>query len=275
MISEVVKNLKYVKLSKTNVDLSYFPDFMIVGPHRTGTTWIYKNLRRHPQIFMSRPKEIFYFNLLNEPCHPLYCSNDLRWYLKFFHDTPKSYLDSLIAYRELYNPKVRGEATASYAVMGKDLINEIVILNPKIKVILMIRNPLERAWSHIKYTLIKKTHRKLPDVPNIEFETFLRSDPQIANGHYTTMIDNWSSLLYDGNLFIGLFDDIKKSPQQLLMKIFSFLDVRKDPQYTKFAQRKINVTDSEPIPNRYREMFEDIFKDELEKLYTTYGLYWK
>jgi len=56
--------LKYVKVSKKNISLKNFPDFFVLGPPRTGTTWLYENLKQHPEIYMSAPKEVFYFHSL-------------------------------------------------------------------------------------------------------------------------------------------------------------------------------------------------------------------
>ena len=47
--------LRWVKVAP-GTSLERFPDFMIVGPQRTGTSWLYVKLRFHPGIQLSRPK---------------------------------------------------------------------------------------------------------------------------------------------------------------------------------------------------------------------------
>ena len=42
------------------------PDFLIIGPQRTGTTWLHAHLRFHPQIFLSEPKELYFFSSLEQ-----------------------------------------------------------------------------------------------------------------------------------------------------------------------------------------------------------------
>src|SRR6185295_15366672 len=118
----VIRKLHWVHVSDPDaIRLELFPDFLIVGPQRTGTTWLHAHLRFHPQILLSEPKEIFFFSRLKVPDHPGYQSNELSWYLRFFREplwrgAAKTAL-SLWRYRELYRPSVRGEATASYAAL--------------------------------------------------------------------------------------------------------------------------------------------------------------
>lgn len=148
---KVIESMPDFKLSDSNSNLKIFPDFLIVGPQRTGTTWLAQNIKNHPQIIFSQPKELFFFNSLPKS-HPFYTSNDLTWYLKHFEQ--KWILKN---YRDLFYKKIRGEGTASYAAMSKDSINNVVKLNPDIKVIVMARNPVKRAWAHAKKDLLNKS----------------------------------------------------------------------------------------------------------------------
>ena len=275
-----ISNLKYVRQSDTRIDLSHFPDFMIIGPQRTGTTWLYENLNQHPQIFLSNPKEIFYFNTLDKPDNPRHRSNDLAWYLNFFYDTPEQYshrnMNALANFGERYKPKIRGEATASYAAMNRDLIKEIVILNPNIKIILMIRHPVARAWSHVKFFIMDQSTKTFAEYSESEFKNFFNMDYQIACGRFTEIIKNWSSLVKEGNLFVGSFYDIGKFPDQLLLRLFKFLGVRSSPKYIRpSARERINSTEEIEIPEKYRKMLEEMFQDELEKLEQTFDLSWE
>jgi hypothetical protein len=62
VVSEAVRaRLRFVR-ARGDEDLSRFPDFLIIGPQRTGTTWLHAHLRFHPQIFLSEPKELYFFS---------------------------------------------------------------------------------------------------------------------------------------------------------------------------------------------------------------------
>ena len=275
---ETIQNLNYVKVANPQIDLSHFPDFLIIGPQRTGTTWLYYNLRTHPQIFFSRPKEIFYFNLLNMPDFPRYQSNELAWYLNFFYENPVGYLwkniKALKNYQEFYKPQIRGEATASYAAMDVEIIRDLVSLKPDIKIILMIRNPIDRAWSHAKLHLLRHSNKKFAEISEQDFNDFFNHPYNLSCGVYTKMINNWSAFLKKENFFIGFYDDIEKRPEELLSNIFSFLGIDNDSKYNKFARAFFNATESIKIPEKYSELLENIFQNEIDELNQRFGLSW-
>ncbi len=272
-----------ITLSRTNINLNNFPDFLILGPQRTGSNWLYQNLKLHPQVFLTKPKEIYFFNGVKNPEYRKYQSNDLAWYLEFYDESFPSYLknnlEMLKKYGEFYIPKIRGEGTASYAAMPKDLIENIVILNPNIKAILMIRNPIMRAWSHAKKDLLNPSYlnnrigRALEEVTDNEFEEFFHES--YKTGDYSSMIQNWSSCLKEGNLFIGFFDDIDDCPHKLLLDIFNFLGISsKDKYISSKAEKKIKSTDKtkkRELPEKYQLILEELFEDEIMILEQKFG----
>ena len=275
----VLHQLQYVKVSNPALSLAHFPDFLIVGPQRTGTTWLHANLRYHPEIFLAEPKELFFFSRLKTPDNPKFQSNDLAWYLQFFHDPAWRFAlktaSSLWKYRRLYRPRVRGEATASYAAVDRDVIREIVVLNPDIKVILMIRDPIDRAWSHAKKDLVRNRNRRMSDVAESEFTAFFSDAYQRQCARYVAHYDNWAAHLKHGHLLVGVFDDIISRPEELLLKVMSFLGVTSDRRYIDRAVREaVNPTAASEIPERYRRLLADLFKDDIESLRQRFGLSW-
>src|SRR5215813_15521418 len=133
--------LKYVQIADQNIELDRFPNFLIVGPQRTGTTWLHANLRFHPQIMLSEPKELFFFSSLRPGDNPRFGSRELADYLRCFHEPLWRVVlrnaISLRRYREPYRPTIRGEATASYAALDRDVVDDIIALRPGIRAILM------------------------------------------------------------------------------------------------------------------------------------------
>lgn len=270
--------LRYVKLSGA-VDLSYFPDFLIVGPQRTGTTWLHAHLRYHPEIMLSEPKELFFFSSLKDPNSPRYRSNELSWYLQFFHEPLwrklLGHAISLWRYRTRYRPRVRGEATASYATLDPDVIQDIVALKPDIKVILMIRNPIDRAWSHAKKDLVRNRGRTFEEVSASEFEAFFGDPYQCQCARYVENIENWAAYLQKGHLLVGLFDDIDTRPEALLLAVMRFLGVSADRRYiSEEVRERVNPTESSKIPDRYRRFLEVLLQDDVRNLRERLGLSW-
>lgn len=280
MISaELQQRLRWIKVANPRLDLTRFPDVLIIGPQRTGTTWLHAHLRFHPQIQLSEPKEIFYFSRLKAPDDPKFQSNELEWYLRFFRE--KWWLRcaklglSLWRYRELYRPIVRGEATASYAALDEDVITEIVALKPDLKVITMIREPVDRAWSHAKKDLVRNRNRRFEEVGAAEFQHFFANPYQRQCAHYVQNCDRWAKHLRPGNLFVGLFDDVARRPHQLLLEVMRFLGVRSDRRYIAGdVGESVNPTTGSKIPPQHREFLERLFAEDLRQLQQRWGLAW-
>jgi len=273
----VIAQLQHVRRGNGPIDLRYFPDFLIVGPQRTGTTWLSANLRLHPQIFIPAVKELHFFSKLNQPDARYYSSSDLDWYLRCFRETPgdftKKTIASLIRFRELYHPRVRGEATASYAVLERGIIQDIVTLNPEIKVLFFIRNPVDRAWSHAKKGLL--VNRTLDEVPDSAFEEFFQQPFVRKCAKFTENIDRWSEMVPPGHVHVGLFDEIRLTPSKVLFDVFKFLGVKAARKYVpETVTETANPSEQVDIPERHKRFLTQLLQPELRSLEQRYGLHW-
>lgn len=269
--------LKFVKVSPGDtIDLDLFPSFMAIGPQRTGTSWLHENLVEHPQIFMPEQKELYYFNSLRFPdSHPVSLppvKPDLAWYLDFFKPTD-AFLETREAecqrqYGEPYVIHARGEATATYAAaLDEELIEEILVLRPDLRVAVIVRDPVERAWSHAKKDLPPQTGLTLGDIAEDDFKEFFGEWYQMRCGNYSEIIARWQSLLMPGHVWVGSFTQLTSDPGPLLLEFFDFIGVDRDRKYiTDTAGKKFNPTDETPIPEDIREVLQDIFAPEIRCL---------
>ena len=275
--AETRSRLRWVNVSET-AELDRFPDFFIVGPQRTGTSWLYVQLRFHPEILLSRPKEIFFFSSLKSRDPKRFVTDNLDWYLRFFRDPAWLWAAKtsvcLYRHRRFYRPRVLGESTASYAALAPDVIDDVVRLNPAIKVILMLRDPVARAWSDAKY-YFERRRKPISAVPTAEVKAFFTDEYQLKCSRYSQNYDNWSSRLLPGHLLLARFDDIALRPERMLMDIMGFLGVGDDPSYVHpSVRRPVNTTSSSRISDDYRNFLEDLFSDELARLRDRFGCAW-
>ncbi|MEM7203334.1 MAG: sulfotransferase [Planctomycetota bacterium] len=272
----VRERLSFVQVGTDRVDLRLFPDFLLIGPQRTATTWMHDCLCRHPQVFMPDVKEIYYFNALEWPgAYPSWMkpfSPELSWYLDHFEPSPKERQrrekECLAAWGEEFAPQARGEATASYAAgLSEKVIDDIVALNPAIKVVLVIRNPIERAWSHAKKDLALERGRSASEVSDEEFIEFTSQYYQVACGRYSRILDLWRPRLQPDALLIERFERVAQDPQGLLLDVLRFLGLRADPKYVGLeAERHTNPTAASPIPSAVNAVLHELFAGELEWL---------
>lgn len=260
------KIFELLQSRKSQVDPNLFPDFLVLGPQCTGTTWLSKNLRKHPNIFMTTPKELFFFTEQNL-CKFLRQEHefDLADYMSYFKWSRLPFLKQ--------KPLIKGEATASYAWQPLGVIQGIVSLNPNLKGIIMVRDPVDKVWSNLRRKMVgERGYADPKDVPDSEIDRFIHDPHQIGSAKFSTMIENWSQNLGEGNLFVGAFTDIAERPTELLVDLFNFLGVDADKDYvSKRAFKRIRVGKKRPLPERWQSQLEDIFQEERQRLRDDYG----
>ncbi|MEM7010898.1 MAG: sulfotransferase [Verrucomicrobiota bacterium] len=264
---DVAQQLRHVQ-AEVGDDLTRFPDFLILGPQRTGSSWLFRHLAAHPEVFFPREKETYYFSTLGQPDKDKYKYPKLSDYLQdAMVDAPLYRLRKLIRSGFQYAPKVLGDATASYAILAKDVIREICLLNPDIKALIMLRDPIERVRSHTKKSLTAHTGRSTNEVEFEEYDKFLRASGQLQKASYRQMIENWSTYLSDGYLMITEFRSVVEAPQQLLEEVLKFLGVEheKFPQ-TRELEEKVYSTGKGRLPDRVEERIQELYKPAVEDL---------
>jgi len=265
---KIIKELKYVRGLPPETCLKRFPDFIIAGPQRTGSTWLWNNLKRHPRVFFPFPKELFYFDLLDDHDHPKFVSADINRYLRFFDTDILTFLERNVqSFRrcgEFYAPKIYGEASASYAAMHEPLVKELTLINPGIKVIINYRDPVERAWSHAKKDILHHLNKRSYDeVSKKEFLDFFSLPYQLACGRYKDMMSKWLRHVKKENLFVLNFDDIVRDPMGLLLKVSGFLDIKPDKKYFRNPGKVYQKgPDAPPMPSDIKEYLTELFAEE-------------
>lgn len=110
------------------------PSFICIGGQRCGSTWLHHVLSAHPQVILS-PKESSFFNLRIR-------IEGIEWYKNLFKSTDSS------ANSQLANV-VRGDITPTYCAMFPYEVELTKKLVPDLKVLFIIRNPVDRMISKI------------------------------------------------------------------------------------------------------------------------------
>lgn len=221
------------------------PNFLIVGAVRSGTTALQGFLCQHPDIFMSHQKEL-YFLASDAPPDFQGPGDDI---------VNRIWVKSWDEYRSIFtkarNEKAIGEATPYYlcARQAPRLIKRYL---PDAKLIMVLRNPVSRAFSSYMYmrqygweqetnfssALAKEQQRKQNDWQYIWRYREL--------GLYSGQVQRFLDLFQKERIWIGIFDDFTEDPLSFVQNIFRFLDV--DDGFEPAFGEKRNASGSPRLP---------------------------
>jgi hypothetical protein len=228
------------------------PDFLIISPPKTGSTWLAANLARHPEIFVPAIKEVKYFSN--------YHWQDLSWYLGHFQDGQGC---------------VKGEASPSYALLPRRTIQRIHALFPKIKLIFLMREPITRAWSHAKHNYkfgeanFQHCRAKLNHIANETWRENFTHDWPLASGDYLGQLRRWLSVFPTSQCFVGFYEMIKTDPARLLRRILAFLEVEPGTDAPSNPLTEIiNAGLDKEIPHGLRPFLRDLLAARTQQLAT-------
>jgi len=185
---------------------------LIIGAGRSGTTSLYEFLDAHEGVCFSNVKEVNYFSLPD-----LYQRGE-RYYHAFFKKCKST-------------PVVVSADT--YLLMDYDAIPRIHEYNPKMKIIVMLRDPVERAYSSYNYSVNYGHHTAYEDfLDSMEEEKNIREEEDIVSrnntGHfygslYYEHLSRWEAVFPREQILLLKTSDLKDSPQKLTRELYTFL----------------------------------------------------
>ena len=228
--------------------------FLGIGVQRSASSWLHFHLRNHPEIFMPKRKELHYFSsstiypsqsrlsvprfsqrLLASPnirkevfkninmhCRNLLNSADISAFaqgIKFelAHYSDQWYLSQL----DSGDGRLRGEITPAYSFLEPQDIERVLRLLPNVKIILTLRDPIDRSVSQLRHVLqngfIKPSAQAI--------DNFVGSRGLALRNDYPSMIANWRSALKSDSFFLDYYDNLQTNQEEFLGNIFHFLGV--------------------------------------------------
>lgn len=185
------------------------PDFIVLGGHKCGTTSLHNYLRQHPQIVLPRIKGT---DLLNKPDR-LFSFDS---YLQQFMDAPKE--------------AIWGEVSSIYLYLER-VFERIKLLLPGVKIIILLRNPADRAYSDFMASKKKPADKT--------FEELIDQGKYLRNGFFSIHIKKYLDSFEKEKIKIILFDNFTSNTRYVIRDLFDFLGV--DPNFqtdAAFISRK-------------------------------------
>lgn len=252
-LTQSIKHIPY----RLSARLRKKPDFLIIGVMKGGTTSLYDWLNQHPDIQMSRTKEVNYFS--------------------------KYYYNSMLHYRSFFClkkiNKLAGEASPYYffhphvpSRVKKDL--------PKAKIILLLRDPVYRAYSHYQMVkgidcaidfnealelessrigILKEKFEKRPYYFKFSHEAYSYK----SKGLYFEQLSNWLKYYKKEDILFIKSEDLFENTEKELLKIYDYLGVEKifPTDLSAKNQRNYNMLSKDEY-----QKYQKLFQEDSEKL---------
>ena len=224
--------------------------FIVAGVQKAGTTAIHDFLDQHPQVALLRDQALHFFdkeeNFSGQPDYEILHANfdpGWRW-------------------------RTAGEVTADYVYYPRAL-DRIATYNPKMKIIISLRNPTERAFSQWNMRREKNQEAlEFIDALNRDQEIGLAKNPRgnayIARSLYAPQLEKTFALFPREQVFVLKYETFRADPGPVVDRIFDFIGIDRK---SGLKNKQRNVGSYPRILTREeREYAAGIFADDIEKI---------
>ena len=219
------------------------PSFLCIGAQKAGTTWLHANLACHPQLFVPPQKEIHYFD----------------WFE----------MTSLRAYASVFSgagARLAGDISPGYSAMGRRRVRAVHRVLPDARVLVLLRDPVERAWSQVLMAS-RRVGRDPATLSAREALSYVRSRGARRRGEYTRMLTTWKQTFGPDSVWVGFYDDISMRPAELLSGVFRHLEVDVPTSWADFPlQDRFNAGSGAAPSPELRATLAVHFAAELDQL---------
>lgn len=209
-------------------------------------------LNQHPDVYIY-PREIHFFDK--------YYDKGIQWYEKHFES----------------KKRIKGEKTPIYCY-DKKSINRIHSHYPNVKLIILLREPIQRAYS--QWNMCQTRNDSYP-LKNVSFEKVIENDLArkdlviretdiLQRGYYDDQIEYILSKFDRKNLYIGISEEIKANKKVEYAKIFNFLGVHLPDEFNTAVDRHIRNYQTRMTDDTIRLM-HNIYGPHINRTYAMLG----
>lgn len=274
-------------------------DFLCIGAQKAGTTWLHGRLAALPGFTMPYIKELHYFDRDRRYPSP----NDLAvtalrdrirdrawranalgslgstlrkgglreflWLLRYYtgHYSDTWYLRLMGSLEG-----ITGDITPAYSILDGSDVARIAKLLPEVRIILLLRDPIDRAWSQYRYD----SHRAKvePDLAFEQAQRFIDAPNQRLRSDYLRTLALYEEHFPPERILVGFYDAIAERPRELLQGVLSFLGADTQAlQHVKDLHQRTNASPPKDIPAPIREHLVKTYLPALEALSERFGGY--
>jgi hypothetical protein len=274
-----------------------FPDFLGIGAQKAGTTWLYRNFQKHLGIWMPPEKELHFFDEKLTNPHSLRAKvlgtqprderwrrqvrrqlnryreepslGGIGWHVRYFLGRPSDGW-----YRTLFRPgagRVTGEITPDYSILSREQVIAARRVNPSMRIIFIMRNPVERAWSHAAMEVGRAEGLDLEHSSERLIRHFETARPR-RFGDYVATLETWSEAFPEPQIFVAFLEDVSRHPEALLDLLCDHIGAQRLERYPN-AQRRVHSGDLSTIPLQLAQHLARMYLDQVRELERRFGGY--
>lgn len=269
-----------------------YPTFLCIGATKAGTTWLHEQLSTHPEVCMPVIKELHYFTALHVPGARRWATGTVTGSMQ--RELRKAqrairtgagdarmlaHVERLIEL-ELFSPawyqecfsrpdrssRVRGEITPAYSELPDAGIREICAAVPDIRIIHLLRHPLQRALSHLRMTI---NRGKIASDEATLIRWVNRGGELITRGEYQLHLPRWEAHIPPERMKIVPFGAIRRDPQALMREIEQFLGAHAFSSYP--VEKRVHSTDKVEIPASVTALLAEKVQPAVDYLTRRFG----
>jgi len=248
------------------------PDFLCIGAHKAGTTWLYQQLDSHPDFWMPPVKELHYFDQLSRvqrAAHPRCRDERDRRFLERLKSVSAEPGIDLENYGRLFEPKaslISGDISPNYSTLSEEVIRQVAGYFPNLKVIFLARDPVERFWSHVSMEVHYRQIEPFDATDIKEVNRNLSRRGMLLRSYPSAVVARWKRYVDSEHFRVYFFDDLQNNPAELRRSILRFLGADPDKPGTGLTadynswtrMEKLRLTDG------VRTHLAKLFKKELK-----------
>jgi len=256
------------------------PDFLVIGVMRGGTSSLYNYLIQHPCILPTTRKEVHYFDAIDQKISIKLCG--IYWYRAHF---PTRFVKQKRA-SQCTHRLITGEATPYYIFHPKAPVR-IRSLLPEVKLIVLLRNPVDRAYSHYHHS-VRKGYERLSFIEAIKREMEWLESGQgvgpwapfpdafshqhfsyLSRGLYAQQLKRWYELFPRKQILVLSSEQMFVNPDQVLRQVFDFLEL---PSISIPDTTPRNIGGYSPMSADVRRWLAKFFEPHNQELYELLGV---
>jgi hypothetical protein len=249
------------------------PNFLLIGAAKSGTTALFDYLAQHPDVFVPELKEPRFFAYEGrafDPRDPVRrrTVTDLSSYVALFDGAGSA--------------QAIGEASPSYLTTPEAPV-AIRAHIPDVRLLVILRDPAERAWSHFNFSKergFERADATFDDVfaaDQVDLGGFQKRRPYLRTGRYAEHLGRYFALFRGEQIRVLLFDDFARDPAGVARDAYRFLGL---PDFSPTESVRRNATGSrrrwlarwlpaskrkQPLPPDLRAKLVDYYRDDIAR----------